>query len=328
MKIADVQLPENPLFLAPMEEVTEPSFRHICKKYGADMVYTEFVPSEAIIRNVEKSMKKLTILKEERPIGIQLYGHNIEPMVESARIATEAKPDLIDINYGCPVKKIAQRGAGAGMLKDIPKMVKMTEEIVKATHLPVTVKTRLGWDADSIQIEEVAEQLQDVGIKALTIHARTRAQLYKGEADWSWIGKVKNNPRIKIPIIGNGDVDSAEKAKLMFDRYGVDGIMIGRATIGHPWIFKEIKHYLSTGELMPPLSLKEKVDLAKYHYSQSLKWKPGMKGIYDMRRHFSCYFKGLPHFKERRLQLLTETNPNEVIRLLDVIYERYSDCDI
>lgn len=328
MKIADVQLPENPLFLAPMEEVTEPSFRHICKKYGADMVYTEFVPSEAIIRNVEKSMKKLTILKEERPIGIQLYGHNIEPMVESARIATEAKPDLIDINYGCPVKKIAQRGAGAGMLKDIPKMVKMTEEIVKATHLPVTVKTRLGWDADSIQIEEVAEQLQDVGIKALTIHARTRAQLYKGEADWSWIGKVKNNPRIKIPIIGNGDVDSAEKAKLMFDRYGVDGIMIGRATIGHPWIFKEIKHYLSTGELMPPLSLKEKVDLAKYHYSQSLKWKPGMKGIYDMRRHFSCYFKGLPHFKELRLQLLTETNPNEVIRLLDVIYERYSDCDI
>lgn len=259
LKIGNIEIEEFPLLLAPMEDVTEPSFRYLCKKYGADIVFTEFVASEAVIRNVEKSLKKFIINDNERPAAIQLYGHRIEAMVEAAKMATEANPDFIDLNFGCPVKKIATRGAGAGMLRDIPLMLKMTEAVVKATHLPVTVKTRLGWDANSIVIEEVAERLQDTGIQALTIHARTRAQLYTGKADWTWIGKVKNNPRIKIPIIGNGDVTSPQIAKQMFDKYGVDGIMIGRGAIGRPYLFKEIKHYLKTGELLPEPSI-EKVE--------------------------------------------------------------------
>lgn len=323
MKIGELDLGHEPLFLAPMEDVTDLSFRHMCKEFGADMLYTEFVASEALIRNVQRTFKKLTILDEERPIGIQLYGHIIESMVESAKIAEEAKPDIIDINYGCPVKKIANRGAGAGMLQDIPKMIKMTEEVVKAVKLPVTVKTRLGWDADSKFIVDIAERLQDTGIKALTIHGRTRAQMYKGEADWTLIGDVKNNPRINIPIIGNGDIDGPEKARTYLDKYGVDGLMIGRATYGRPWIFKEIRHYLNTGEKLQPLSVNEKVEIAKNHFKQSVKWKGEPRGIYEMRRHLSTYFKALPHFKDIRIKLVTSLDPDEVLRLLDLVAERY-----
>ncbi|PIE85928.1 MAG: tRNA dihydrouridine synthase DusB [Bacteroidia bacterium] len=325
MKIGNLELKKEPLFLAPMEDVTDPSFRYMCKKFGADMVYTEFVASEALIRNVEKTFKKLTILDSERPIGIQLYGHIIESMVEAAKITAASKPDLIDINYGCPVKKIANRGAGAGMLQDIPKMIKMTEEIVKAVDIPVTVKTRLGWDDNSKDIVDIAERLQDTGIKALTIHGRTRSQFYKGEADWTLIGKVKNNPRMHIPIIGNGDVDSPEKARYFLDKYGVNGLMIGRATYGRPWIFKEIRHFLETGKKMQEITLKEKVDIAKIHFKQSLKWKGQPRGIYEMRRHFSTYFKSLPHFKDIRMKLLTSLEPEEIESLLNTIYHRYKD---
>lgn len=323
MKIKHIDLGEQPLFLAPMEDVTDPSFRYICKHFGADMVYTEFVASEALIRNVEKSFKKMTIDTKERPIGIQLYGHNIEPMVESAKIVEDLKPDVIDLNFGCPVKKIATRGAGAGMLQNIPKMIEMTEKIVKAVKIPVTVKTRLGWDCESIEIENVAERLQDTGIQALTIHGRTRSQLYKGMANWEYIGAVKNNPRIKIPIIGNGDVDSGENAKEKFDKYGVDGIMIGRATIGRPWIFHEIKHFLKTGKKAKPLSIEEKIEISKLHFQQSIDWKGETVGIYEMRRHFSIYFKGLPHFKELRLKLVTSTDIDEIFALLEQIKEQY-----
>lgn len=325
VEIGNIQLPEKPLFLAPMEDVSDRSFRYICKQFGADMVYTEFVASEALIRNVKKTIQKLKIEAQERPIGIQLYGHNIEPMVESARIVAEFAPDVIDINYGCPVKKIATRGAGAGLLRDVPKMIRMTTEIVKAVKIPVTVKTRLGWDTESINITEVAEMLQDTGIKALTIHGRTRSQMYKGTANWQWIGNVKNNPKIKIPIIGNGDINSAQKAGEAFDKYGVDGIMIGRATIGCPWIFREIKHYLTKGEIPPPLTLHEKVEIAKLHFKKSIEVKENMRGIYEMRRHFATYFKSLPHFKELRLKLLTATEPKEIIALLDTIDQRYSN---
>lgn len=323
MKIGNIELPELPLFLAPMEDVTDPSFRFMCKHYGADIMYTEFVASEALIRDIAKTFKKLEISETERPIGIQLYGHNIDAMVESAKIATEANPDLIDINYGCPVKKIATRGAGAGMLRDIPKMIKMTEEIVKATHLPVTVKTRLGWDFDDIVIYDLAEKLQDTGIKALTIHGRTRSQLYRGEADWEAIGKVKSNPRLKIPIIGNGDITTPQKAKEAFDKYGVDGIMIGRATYGRPFIFKEIRHFLDNGEEMPPLSLSEKVEMAKLHFSKSIEYKGDRRGVYEMRRHLTSYFKGLPNFKETRLKLVTTDEPEKVLELIDWIGAEY-----
>ncbi len=319
MTIGDIQLPEKPLFLAPMEDVTDASFRSMCKHYGADMMYTEFVASEAIIRDIQKSMKKLEISEDERPIGIQLYGHNIDAMVESTRIATDAKPDLIDINYGCPVRKIATRGAGAGMLRDIPKLLKMTTEIVKATHLPVTVKTRLGWDSDSIVIEELAEQLQDTGIKALTIHGRTRAQLYQGISDWQPIANIKNNPRIKIPIIGNGDITNAQQAKDAFDKFGVDGIMIGRATYGRPYIFKEIRHFLDTGNEMPELSIKEKVEMAKLHFKESVKYKGDKRGVYEMRRHLISYFKGIPNFKETRLKLVTTNEPEKVLEVIEFI---------
>ena len=308
-----------------MEDVTDPSFRYLCKLYGADMMYTEFINADGLIRDARTSVAKLNIFDNERPIGIQLYGHEIDSMVEATRVANSAKPDVIDINFGCPVKKIASRGAGSGMMRDVPKMVEMTRQIVNATSIPVTVKTRLGWDENTKNIIEVAERLQDVGIAALTIHGRTRSQMYKGEADWTLIGEVKNNPKIIIPIIGNGDIDSPEKAKLAFDKYAVDGIMIGRATYGRPWIFKEIKHYLNTGEQPKPFNIQEKVDLAKFHLTKSIAVKGEKTGILELRRHLTCYFKGLPHFKETRLKLLTTMNPNEIVTLLDQIAEKYKD---
>jgi len=288
-------------------------------------MYTEFVSSDGLIRDGRKSVRKLDIYDFERPIGIQLYGHLIDSMVEAAQIAEEAKPEIIDINFGCPVKKIANRGAGAGMLRNIPLMMEMTKAIVKAVKLPVTVKTRLGWDEESKNIVEIAERLQDVGIQALTIHGRTRAQLYKGISDWTLIGAVKNNSRMKIPIIGNGDIDGPVKAKEMFDRYGIDGIMIGRATVGRPWIFREIRHYLSTGDLLPEPTVNEKADLALLHIDKSLEYKEGKKAIYEMRRHLSNYFKGLPHFKEIRLKLLTTVEVDEIKNIIKEIREKWGD---
>lgn len=325
MKIADISLGNYPLFLAPMEDITDPSFRMICKMNGADFMYTEFVSSDGLIRDGQKSVKKLDIYDFERPIGIQLYGHLIGSMVEAALIAEQANPELIDINFGCPVKKIANRGAGAGMLRTIPLMIEMTEAIVKAVKLPVTVKTRLGWDDENKNIVEIAEQLQDVGIQALTIHGRTRAQLYKGEADWTLVGEVKNNQRMKIPIIGNGDIDGPVKAKEMFDRYGVDGIMIGRATVGRPWIFREIRHYLGTGELLPEPSVNDKADLALQHIDKSLEYKEGKRAIFEMRRHLSNYFKGLPHFRETRLKLLTAVDVDEIRIIIEEIRSKWGD---
>jgi nifR3 family TIM-barrel protein len=308
-----------------MEDITDPSFRMVCKINGADFMYTEFVSSDGLIRDGQKSVKKLDIYDFERPIGIQLYGHLIDSMVEAALIAEAASPELIDINFGCPVKKIANRGAGAGMLRNIPLMIEMTKAIVKAVKLPVTVKTRLGWDDDSRNIVDIAEKLQDVGIEALTIHGRTRAQLYKGNAEWELIGEVKNNPRMKIPIIGNGDIDGPVKAKEMFDKYGVDGIMIGRATVGRPWIFRDIRHYLNTGELLPEPSVNEKADLALLHLDKSLEYKEGKRAIFEMRRHLSNYFKGLPHFKETRLKLLTAVDVNEIKKIIEEIRVRWGD---
>jgi tRNA-dihydrouridine synthase B len=325
LKIADISLGEFPLFLAPMEDITDPSFRMICKMNGADFMYTEFVSSDGLIRDGHKSVRKLNIYDFERPIGIQLYGHVVDSMVEAALIAEDAKPELIDINFGCPVKKIANRGAGAGMLRNIPLMIEMTEAIVKAVKLPVTVKTRLGWDDDSKNIVEIAERLQDVGIQALTIHGRTRAQLYKGNADWTLIGAVKNNARMIIPVIGNGDIDGPVRAKEMFDRYGVDGIMIGRATVGRPWIFRDIKHYLSTGELLPEPSVNEKADLALLHLDKSREFKEGKRAIFEMRRHLSNYFKGLPHFKETRLKLLTAVEVDDIKNIIEEIRGKWGD---
>ena len=323
MKIRDLDLGDYPLFLAPMEDLTDPTFRFICKKYGADVLYTEFISSDGLIRDGKKSVLKLDIFDHERPIGIQLYGHIIEAMIEATRIAENANPELIDINFGCPVRKIANRGAGAGMLLNIPLMLELTRSIVRATHLPVTVKTRLGWDENSKIIVDLAERLQDTGIEALTIHGRTRNQLYKGKADWTLICEVKNNPRMKIPIIGNGDVTSPEIAKSMFDKYGVDGVMIGRAAVGKPWIFKHSKHFIKTGELLPEPLLEEKVDIAIEHFKRSVEWKGGITGIFEMRRHLSNYFKGLPHFKETRLRLLTSLSINEIVDILEEIRQRY-----
>ena len=323
VNIGNIVLRDQPLFLAPMEDVTDPSFRFICKHFGADMVYTEFIPSDGLIRDAAKSMKKLDISETERPIGIQLYGHLIDSMVEAARIAEEARPDLIDINYGCPVRKIANRGAGAGMLCNIPLMVEMTREIVNAVKLPVTVKTRLGWDDNSKSIVDIAERLQDVGIQAITIHGRTRAQLYKGNADWTLIGEVKKNPRMKIPVIGNGDIINPQIARDAFDKFGVDGIMIGRSTVGQPWIFHEIRHFLETGEILPSMTLSEKVALARLQFKKSLEVKGHPRGIFEMRRHFSNYFKGLPDFRETRMKLVTSLDPEEINRLLDTILLNY-----
>ncbi len=327
MKIADIDLGDRPLLLAPMEDVTDPSFRYMCKRFGADVVYTEFISSDGLMHEAAKSLRKLRIDDGERPVGIQIYGNRIEPMVEAARMAEAADPDLIDINFGCPVKKIAGRGAGSGMMRDVPLMVEMTRQIVQAVHKPVTVKTRLGWDDESKNIEEIALRLQDTGIAALTIHGRTRAQMYRGEADWTLIGRVKNNPAIRIPIIGNGDVDSGPKAAEMFDRYGVDGVMIGRATYGRPWIFREVKHFLQTGEVLPQPSVVERVAIAKEHLDRSLAVKGDYVGILEMRRHLTNYFKGLPDFKQTRMKLVTSLDRNELFATLDYVAERWGDFD-
>ncbi len=328
MKIGNIELPDKAVFLAPMEDVTDPSFRYICKRFGADVVYTEFISADGLIRDAWKSRAKLNISDYERPVGIQIYGNQIEPMVEAARIAESANPDIIDINFGCPMKKIAGRGAGSGMMRDVPLMVEMTRQIVEAVNKPVTVKTRLGWDDDSKNIEEIALRLQDVGIAALTIHGRTRCQLYRGEADWTLIGKVKNNPLIHIPIIGNGDIDSGARAAEMFDRYGVDAVMVGRATYGRPWIFREIKHYLATGETLPQPSVTERVAIAEEHLDKSIEVKGERVGVLEMRRHLSNYFKGLPNFKETRMRLVTTADPAELHAVIRSIAERWGDYDV
>lgn len=325
MKIGKIELGQKPLFLAPMEDVTDASFRHICKEFGADVVYTEFVSSDGLIRNVGKSKAKLEVTDYERPIGIQIYGHIPQAMTQAALIAEEAGPDMIDINFGCPVNKIAKRGAGSGMMRYPEKMIEITKNIVDAVKLPVTVKTRLGWDEDSKIIVELAEQLQDTGIAALTVHGRTRAQLYKGEADWTLIGDIKKNPRMKIPIIGNGDIVSPEGAKEAFDRYGVDAIMVGRATYGHPWIFREIKYYFEHGVHMPEFTLAQKVSLAKRHLLKSIEVKGDRVGVLEMRRHLTHYFKGLPDFKETKYRLVTENSAQELIIMFDEIYEKYKE---
>ena len=331
MKIGNVDLGGSPLLLAPMEDVTDASFRILCREQGASAVYTEFIPSDGLIRDADKALAKMRTREDEAPVGIQIYGHIPESMVEAARMADRAAQlvgghgaDFIDINFGCPVSKIAGRGAGSGMMREPDKMVAITKAVVEAVDKPVTVKTRLGWDDNSKIIVDLAERLQDVGIQALTIHGRTRCQMYKGQADWTLIGAVKNNPRMHIPIIGNGDIDSPQKAKEAFDRWGVDAVMIGRATFGHPWIFREIRHYLDTGELMQEPSVSEKVALAKRHLALSLDLKGEPRGIFEMRRHLSCYFKGLPDFKETRMRMVTTLDVAELYSILDEIEERYA----
>lgn len=333
MKIGEIDLGDKPVLLAPMEDVTDASFRVVCKKFGADMVYTEFIPSDGLVRDAAKAIAKMKTSEEEAPIAIQIYGNNPEAMVEAAKMADNADQiagghgcDVIDINFGCPVSKIAGRGAGSGMMREPDKMVMITESIVNAVRKPVTVKTRLGWDENSKIIVELAERLQDVGIKALTIHGRTRCQMYKGEADWTLIGAVKNNPRMHIPVIGNGDINSAQKAKDAFDRFGVDGIMVGRASFGHPWIFREIKHFLITGEELPPMSVNDRVALAKWHLSLSVRQKGPVTGVLEMRRHLSCYFKGLPDFRDTRVKLVTEPSADELVKILDYVGEKWGGC--
>lgn len=323
-RIGPITLPEFPLLLAPMEDVSDPPFRALCKKHGADLMYTEFISSEGLIRKAAKGMKKLDIFPEERPIGIQLFGGSEDAMEEAARIAEAAGPELIDINYGCPVHKVVSKGAGACLLLDVDKMVRLTEKVVKAVKLPVTVKTRLGWDDRTKNIVEVAERLQDVGIAALSIHGRTRAQLYKGPADWTLIGEVKNNPRMRIAIFGNGDIDGPQKALEYRDRYGVDGVMIGRASIGHPWIFNEIKHYLTTGAELAPPTLDDRVDAAREHLERSIAWKGEYEGVVEMRRHYTNYFKGLPNFKDHRMKLVTERDPRVLLELLEAVRAIYA----
>jgi nifR3 family TIM-barrel protein len=324
VKIGDnITLGEFPLLLAPMEDVSDPPFRYVCKHNGADLMYTEFISSEGLIRNAAKSIAKLDIFEYERPIGIQIFGSDVEPMRESAIIASAAHPDLIDINYGCPVKNVACRGAGAALLRDVPKMVQITSEIVKSTHLPVTVKTRLGWDDTTKNVEDVAERLQDIGIKALTIHGRTRVQMYKGDADWTLIGRIKDNPRINIPVFGNGDIDTPEKALEYKNTYGVDGIMLGRAAIGYPWIFNEIKHFLRTGEHIPPPTVEVRIETAKIHLTKSLEWKGPRAGIVEMRRHYGPYFKGLENFKPFRQRLVTTENHEEIYQIFEEIAAYY-----
>ena len=312
--IGNIDLGEFPLLLAPMEDVSDPPFRRLCKMHGADMLYSEFISSEGLIRDAIKSRQKLDIFDYERPVGIQIFGGDEEAMALSAKIVATVNPDLVDINFGCPVKKVVSKGAGAGVLKDIDLMVRLTKAVVNSTTLPVTVKTRLGWDEQSINIEEVAERLQDVGISALTIHARTRSQMYKGHSDWSYIAKVKNNPRMHIPIFGNGDIDSPEKALEYRNKYGIDGIMIGRAAIGYPWIFNEIKHYFATGELLPSPTIADRVEAAKNHLLWSVEWKGERQGVVEMRRHYANYFKGIPNFKEHRHKLVTLDASEEVVK--------------
>ena len=324
VKIGEIELPDFPLLLAPMEDVSDPPFRALCKKHGADVVYTEFISSEGLIRNAAKSTKKLDIYKKERPVGIQIFGANLDSMLQAVDIVEKTAPDIIDINYGCPVKKVVCKGAGAGILKDIPLMVSLTKEIVKRTNLPVTVKTRLGWDEKTIKIVEVAEKLQDVGIKAISIHGRTRAQMYKGEACWEKIREVKNNTRMNIPVFGNGDVNTPQAAKEMRDKYGLDGAMIGRGAIGNPWFFEEIKHYFETGEIKPPPTLRERAEMAKKHLQLSLKWKGNVLGVFETRKHYSNYFKGVQNFKPTKTAILTEKDPDKIITILNNIKE-YSE---
>ena len=321
VKIRSIELGDFPLLLAPMEDVSDPPFRALCKKHGADLMYTEFISSEGLIRDAAKSVQKLDIYEYERPVGIQIFGHDIESMIQSTQIIEKTNPDIIDINFGCPVKKVTCKGAGAGMLQDIPKLIKMTEAIVKATNLPVTVKTRLGWDEDSKFVVSTAEKLQDVGVEAISIHVRTRKQLYKGDADWTLIGEVKNNPRMHIPIFGNGDIDSPQKALEYKNRYGVDGIMIGRASIGYPWIFNEVRHFMKTGETLAPPTIADRVEAAKQHLEMSVRWKGELLGIAEMKRHYSNYFRGISHFKEYRMKLVTSFNLNEIIDTLNYVQE-------
>ena len=335
MKIGNIELGDRPLFLAPMEDVTDASFRFVCKEFGADMMYTEFISSDGLIRDARKSLDKLVTYEHESPIGIQIYGNIPEAMVDAAVMAERAAEiagghgaDLVDINFGCPVNKIARRGAGSGMMREPDKMVEITRQVVEAVKLPVTVKTRLGWDEDSKNIMDIALRLQDTGIKALTIHGRTRSQMYRGEADWTLIGEVKHHPSIEIPIIGNGDVDSGPKAKQMFDDYGVDGVMIGRATYGRPWIFQEVKHFMQTGEVMPQPSVVERVAIAKQHLAKSIEIKGDKVGILEMRRHLSNYFKGLPDFKQTRLKLVTLYDVDEINSTLDYVAEHWGDFDM
>lgn len=324
-KIANIDLGDFPLLLAPMEDVSDPPFRALCKEQGCDMMYTEFISVEGLIRDATKSVAKLDIYDEERPIGIQIFGAEIDSMRRAAEIVEEAKPEVLDINFGCPVKKVVCKMAGAGILQDIDRMVNLTKEIVDATNLPVTVKTRLGWDDKTIRIEEVAERLQDVGIKALSIHGRTRKQMYKGEADWTRIGNIKNNPRIHIPIIGNGDIDSPQKAVEYKNKFGVDGIMIGRASIGYPWIFREIKHYIATGEVLNAPTVAERVDAAKRHLNHSIEWKGERIGVNEMKRHYTNYFRGFRDIKAYRTRLVTESNPADIHGILDEILTVYDD---
>ena len=325
VKIGNIDVGEFPLLLAPMEDVSDPPFRALCKQNGADVMYTEFISSEGLIRDADKSVMKLDIYDFERPIGIQIFGYDIESMRQATEICAAAKPEFIDINFGCPVKKVAKKGAGAGILLDIPKMVAMTKEIVNATDLPVTVKTRLGWDENTKYIVDVAERLQDVGIQALSIHGRTRKQMYKGDANWTLIGDVKNNPRMHIPIFGNGDIDTPEKVAMVKDRYGVDGVMIGRASIGYPWIFNEIKHYLKTGVHLAPPTIADRVIACKQHLKHSIEWKGQILGIAEMKRHYTNYFKGIPHFKDYRIKMVTSDSPEEVHAILDKVAIEFAE---
>ncbi len=325
MKIRNIDLGEKPLIFAPMEDVSDPSFRRLCKEQGADLMYSEFVSADGLIRDAEKSLRKLDISDNERPVGIQIYGKNPDAMVEAALRVEQAKPDIIDLNFGCPVKKIAGKGAGAGLLQNIPLLIEIASRVVKAVNLPVTVKTRLGWDDTDKPIVGLAEQLQDVGIEAITIHGRTRSQMYKGDADWSLIAKTKENPRLHIPVVGNGDICTPEQAANAFIKYGVDGVMIGRAAIGNPWIFSRSKHYIETGELLPNPTIPQKVELVKRHLQYSLDWKGDYVGVFEIRQHLSNYFKSLPNFKDTRIRLVTEKNPAEIVKILDEIAEQWAD---
>jgi len=327
VKIADIELPEFPLLLAPMEDVSDPPFRALCKEQGADVVYTEFISSEGLIRDAAKSVIKLDIYEKERPVGIQIFGAELESMLEAVDIVEQSNPDIIDINFGCPVKKVVCKNAGAGILRDIPLMVKLTEEIVKRTTLPVTVKTRLGWDSDSIKIVEVAERLQDVGIKAISIHGRTRVQMYKGVADWGPIAEVKNNQRMHIPVFGNGDVNTPEAAIKMRDEFGLDGAMIGRASIGYPWFFREVKHFIQTGKHLDPPTMQERVGAARRHLSMSIDWKGEKLAVYETRRHYTNYFKGIPNFKPLRMSLVSAETSDEVFETLEKAGKEFADFD-
>lgn len=325
VKIDNIELPDFPLLLAPMEDVSDPPFRALCKEQGADVVYTEFVSSEGLIRNAAKSIMKLDIYEKERPVGIQIFGANLESMLQTIDIVEKSNPDIIDINFGCPVKKVVSKGAGAGILKDVCLMEQLTKEMVKRTNIPITVKTRLGWDHDSIRIVEVAERLQDVGCKAIAIHGRTRAQMYKGHADWRPIAEVKNNPRMHIPVFGNGDVDTPEKAMEMRDVYGLDGAMIGRASIGNPWFFKQVKHFFKTGEHLAPISIEERVDAARRHLQMAIDWKGETLGVFETRRHYTNYFKNIPNFKDLKTKMVTSDIAADVFDVFEEVLEKYSD---